>query len=53
MAGTAPGPQKMKLDYVIDRKIYDEFVKFCSRKGLSPHVIVEKAMKKFTETGQV
>ena len=52
MAATPPGAQKMKVDYVIDRKTYDEFVKNCSRKGFAPQVIVEKLMKKFNETGQ-
>lgn len=53
MVVTAPGPPKMKLDYIVDRKIYDEFVKLCSRKGYALQVIIEKAMKKFAETGQV
>ncbi len=53
MAATAPGPKKMKLDYVIDKQVYDEFVKHCSKKGFSAHVIVEKLMKRFTETGQI
>lgn len=42
----------MKLDYNIDRQIYDEFAKGCSRKGFAPQVILEKLMKKFVETGQ-
>jgi hypothetical protein len=53
MAATPPDPQKMRIDYRIDRKIYDEFMKACSRKGFAPVVIVEKAMKKFIETGQI
>lgn len=53
MASTPPGAQKMKLDYVVDRKIYDEFVKACSRKGFAPQVIVEKMMAKFNQTGQI
>ncbi len=53
MAATPPGPQKMRIDYNIDRKIYDEFAKSCSRKGFAPQVVIEKLMKKFTETGQV
>jgi len=53
MAATAPGPQKMKLDYVIDKKVYDEFVRFCSKKGFAAHIIVEKLMKRYTETGQI
>jgi len=52
MASYPPGPQKMKIDYNIDRKIYDEFARMCSRKGFAPQIIIEKLMKKFTETGQ-
>ena len=52
MASTTPGAQKMKIDYIIDKKVYDEFVKNCSRKGFAPQVITEKLMKKFNETGQ-
>ena len=53
MASYPPGPQKARIDYNIDRKIYDDFARTCSRKGLAPQVIVEKAMKKFAETGQI
>ena len=53
MASTPPGAQKMKIDYVIDRKVYDEFVKSCSRKGFAPQVIVERLMTKFNQTGQI
>ena len=53
MASYPPGPQKMKIDYNIDRKVYDDFVKACSRKGFAPQVIVEKLMAKFNQTGQV
>ena len=53
MAATPPGAQKMRIDYTIDRKIYDDYIKACSRKGFAPQVIVERLMKKFTETGQV
>jgi hypothetical protein len=53
MAATPPSPQKMRVDYNIDRKIYDEFAKACSRKGFAQQVIVERAMKKFIETGQM
>ncbi len=52
MASYPKGPQKMKIDYNIDRQTYDEFVKACSRKGFAPQIIIEKLMKKFTETGQ-
>jgi len=53
MASYPPGPQKMKIDYNIDRKTYDEFAKLCSRKGLAPGVVVEKLMRKFVDTGQI
>jgi hypothetical protein len=53
MASTPKGPQKMKLDYNIDRQTYDDFVRACSRKGLAPQIVVEKLMKKFTDTGQI
>ena len=51
MAATPPDAQKRRIDYNIDRKVYDEFVKLCSRKGFAPQVIVERGMKKFIETG--
>ncbi|MFA5071681.1 MAG: hypothetical protein WC511_04975 [Candidatus Pacearchaeota archaeon] len=53
MASTPPGAQKMRIDYNIDRKIYDDFVKACSRKGFAPQIIVEKLMAKFNQTGQI
>jgi hypothetical protein len=53
MASYPPGAQKAKLDYTVDRKAYDEFVKACSKKGFAPQVILEQAMKKFAQTGQI
>jgi hypothetical protein len=53
MAATAPGPRKRKLEYVVDQGVYDDFVKACSRKGFAPQIILEQAMKKFIQTGQV
>jgi len=53
MASYPPGPQKMKIDYNIDRKIYDDFAKNCSRKGFAPQVIIERLMAKFNQTGQI
>ncbi|MBT7931719.1 hypothetical protein HN698_07465, partial [Candidatus Woesearchaeota archaeon] len=51
MAATPKAPKKMKIDYNIDRGIYDDFVKTCSRKGYAPNIIVERIMKKYAETG--
>ena len=53
MASYPPGAQKAKLDYTVDRKAYDEFVRVCSKKGFAPQVILEQAMRKFAQTGQV
>jgi len=53
MASTPPGAQKMKIDYLIDRKIYDDFAKACSRKGFAPQVVIQKLMEKFNQTGQM
>ena len=54
MAATPPEAKKRKLDYnVAQGGVYDEFVKACSRKGFAPQIILEQAMKKFVQTGQV
>ena len=52
MASTPKGPQKIKLDYNFDRQTYDAFVKACSQKGYAPHIVIEKLMQKYTQTGQ-
>lgn len=53
MASTPPGARKKKLDYNVDATVFDEFMKACSRKGYAPQVLLEQAMKKFTQTGQI
>jgi len=53
MASTPKGAQKMKLDWVIDREIYDEFIRQCRHKSFAPHVVAERLMKKYNETGQI
>ena len=53
MAATPPGPRKQKLDYTVDRDVYDMFMKACSNKGYAPQVVIEKAMRKFAETKQI
>jgi len=53
MASVPPGAKKRKLDYMIDQATYDDFAKACSRKGFAPQVILEQAMRKFNQTGQV
>jgi len=53
MASTPPGAKKQKLDYTVDKGIYDMFMKTCSNKGFAPQVVVERAMKRFAETGQM
>lgn len=53
MASVPPGARKRKLDFMVDQNAFDEFAKACSRKGFAPQVIIEQAMRKFTQTGQV
>ncbi len=52
MAATPKKPQKFKIDYNIDKQVYDDFIRNSSKKGYTPTVIVEKLMKKFNDTGQ-
>ena len=53
MAATPKAPQKIKLDYYIDKYIYDDFVRAVAKKGYAPNIVLEKLMKKFGENGQL
>ncbi len=53
MASTPPGARKKKLDYTVDQATYDDFAKACSRKGMAPQIVLEHAMRRFTQTGQM
>ncbi|MFH0978219.1 MAG: hypothetical protein V1837_02850 [Candidatus Woesearchaeota archaeon] len=51
MAATPKGPQKVRIDYNIDKPTYDDFVRMCSSQGYAPNIIVERLMKKYIEQG--
>ena len=53
MAATPKAAKKMKLDYNVDRAIYDAFVKACAHTGYSPNVVIGRLMQKYIETGQM
>lgn len=53
MEATPPEAKKRKLDYMVSQGVFDEFMKACSRKGFAPQIILEQAMKKFIQTGQL
>jgi hypothetical protein len=53
MAATAKGPQKVRIDYNIDKPTYDEFIRSCGRTGFAPNIVVERLMKKYSQTGQI
>ena len=53
MAATPKGPQKMKLDFSVDRATYDLFIRACAQKGYAPQVVMERLMAKFNQTGQI
>ena len=53
MASTAPGARKKKLEYNVDGAVFDDFMKACAKKGYAPQIILEQAMKKFIQFGQL
>ncbi len=54
MAATPKGPQKVRADYNIGKKTYDDFVRLCSKKGYAPIVIIEKLMQHYVDkSGQI
>ncbi|MGE0792907.1 MAG: hypothetical protein AB7V77_01860 [Candidatus Woesearchaeota archaeon] len=53
MAASLKKQQKFEIKYAIDKQIYDEFVKACSKKGFAPGVVVEKFMEKYNQTGNI
>ncbi len=53
MAATPKGPQKVRIEYNIDKPTYDAFSRQCTSKGYAPHIVIEKMMKKYIETGQI
>jgi hypothetical protein len=52
MAATNKAPQKVKIDYNIDKQVYDDFMRMCSKKGFAPNVIIGRLMQKYNESGQ-
>lgn len=53
MAATPPDAKKRKMDYNVSQALFDEFVKACSRKGFAPQIVLEQAMRKFVQFGQI
>jgi hypothetical protein len=53
MASSPPSAKKRKMDYMVDQNTFDDFAKACSRKGFAPQIVLEQAMRKFVQTGQV
>jgi hypothetical protein len=53
MAATPKEQQKVKLDIAIDKEIYDNFMRACSKKGYAPRTVLERLIGKYNETGQM
>lgn len=53
MAASLKKQQKVEIKYAIDKQVYDDFVKACTKKGFAPQIVTERLMKKFNETGQM
>ena len=46
MAATPKGISKIKLDMInVERSVYDDFTRWCSKHGYSTNVTVEKFMR--------
>jgi hypothetical protein len=52
MAATPKKPQSIKLDYAVDKAIYDDFIRVCVKTKYAPKVVLERMMKKYTD-GQI
>lgn len=50
MAAKPKDAKKVRIDYNIDKEIYDDFVRLVSRKGFVPTVVVQIMMKKFIDS---
>jgi len=53
MAATPPGAKKRKMEFMVDQATFDDFTRACSKKGFAPQIILEQAMKKFVQSGQI
>ena len=45
MEATPKGISKIKLDMVVERSVYDDYVRWCSKRGFSANVLLEKFMR--------
>jgi len=54
MAAKPKDAKKVRIDYNIDKQVYDDFVRMTSRKGFVPTVVVQKMMEKYIKSnGQI
>lgn len=45
MAATPKGISKIKLDLVVERAAYDDYMRWCSKHGFSANVLIERFMR--------
>ena len=50
MAAKPKAAQKVRIDYNIDKQVYDDFARMVSKKGFVPTVVVERMMKKYIDS---
>ena len=54
MAAKPKDAKKIRIDYNIDKQIYDNFIRMVSKKGFVPTVVVQRMMEKYTsQNGQI
>jgi len=51
MAATPKKPQVIKMDFYIDKDVYDEMIRICVKTSYAPKVVVERLIRKFNESG--
>ncbi len=45
MAATPKGISKLKAEFIVEKEAYDNFVRYCTKKGMAPNILIERYMK--------
>jgi hypothetical protein len=47
MAASIKGISKIEAKFVVERSVYDEFVRHAARNGYAPNILIERYMKDY------
>jgi len=53
MAARPKDAQKVAVGWNIDKEVYDNFIKACTKGGWAPQIVAERLIRRFNETGQM